>query len=413
MSTSLKKYFPAGTPVKWSASAENFFPSSGELILNDDTTLTIKLKSSRILFSWDGGGTKTVYFGSKQLTSTSPIYLGDDGLMTKIETQAFYNDSTTKNVFLDAEGFPNKARALYDIFNEDTNTIENIEIINSSHITDFEFVFANMKHIKTVSVDTSGATTLIQMFADSAIENSPLLNTSNVTNVMGMFYNCTNLKYIPQYDFSKVTDMSYMFGHCESLTSIPDMDTSNVTDMREMFVDCYNLTTIPKLNTSKVTDMHNMFDYCKSLTSVPDMDTSNVTNMSCMFAVCKNLISAPQLDTSKATDMHDMFSGCNNLKSVPQLDASSITSIQSFAGISSIFSMCYELTDFGGFINLKVDLDMGSCKKLTHESAMNIINNLAPVSVSRTLKFAKTTFDTLTPAEIAKATNKGWKIVAE
>ena len=44
MSTSLKKYFPAGTPVKWSASAENFFPSSGELILNDDTTLNIKLK---------------------------------------------------------------------------------------------------------------------------------------------------------------------------------------------------------------------------------------------------------------------------------------------------------------------------------------------------------------------------------
>ena len=411
MSTSLKKYFPAGTPVKWSASAENFFTESGELILNDDTTLTIKLKSSRILFSWDGGGTKTVYFGSKQLTSTSPIYLGDDGLMTKIKTQAFYNDSTTKNIFIDAKGLPSND-ALSNIFNFGNNVIENIEIINSSHITDFASVFAKMQHIKTVSIDTSGATTLRQMFADSAIENSPLLNTSNVTNVMGMFYNCTNLKYIPQYDFSKVTDMSYMFGHCESLTSIPDMDTSNVTDMREMFVDCYNLTTIPKLNTSKVTDTHNMFDYCKSLTSVPDMNTSNVTNMSRMFASCKNLISAPQLDTSKATDMHDMFSGCNNLKSVPQLDASSITSIQSFAGISSIFSMCYELTDFGGFINLKVDLDMRSCEKLTHESAMNIINNLAKVSVSRTLKFAKTTYDTLSSAEIAKATNKGWTVAA-
>ena len=44
MSTSLKKYFPAGTPVKWSVSAENFFPESGELILIDDTTLNIELK---------------------------------------------------------------------------------------------------------------------------------------------------------------------------------------------------------------------------------------------------------------------------------------------------------------------------------------------------------------------------------
>ena len=44
MSTSLKKYFPAGTPVKWSASAENYITESGKLILNDDTILNIELK---------------------------------------------------------------------------------------------------------------------------------------------------------------------------------------------------------------------------------------------------------------------------------------------------------------------------------------------------------------------------------
>ena len=36
-------------------------------------------------------------------------------------------------------------------------------------------------------------------------------------------------------------------------------DTSNVTNMNGMFSNCPNLTTIPTLNTSNVTDMSSMF----------------------------------------------------------------------------------------------------------------------------------------------------------
>ena len=54
MSTSLKKSFPVGTIAKWSVSAENFHTSSGEVFLNDDTTLNIALKDSKISFEWDG-----------------------------------------------------------------------------------------------------------------------------------------------------------------------------------------------------------------------------------------------------------------------------------------------------------------------------------------------------------------------
>lgn len=331
MSTILKKYFPAGTPVKWSASAEDYITESGELILNDDTTLTIKLKSSRILFSWDGGGTKTVWFGDKKMTSTSPIYLGDDGLMTEFDFGSdFSKDSTTKNIFIDAEGLLNKSTILYGLFNYDTNKIENVEIINSSHLTSFEGIFSNMKYIKTVSIDTSGATTLLQMFANSAIENPPLLNTNNVTNVRGMFYNCTNLKYIPQYDFSKVTDM---FG---------------------------------------------TFEYCSNITSIPYLDTHNVK------------------------DVYGCFAGCTKLKSVPLLDFSKVTSAD------ILFYKCSSLTDVGGFTGLKTDIDF-IYSPLTHASALNVIDNL-PVSSGYTVDFNKTTFDTLTSAEIARATDKGWTI---
>lgn len=376
MSTSLKKYFPAGTPVKWSAAAENFITEYGELILNDDTTLTIKLKSSRILFSWDGGGTKTVYFGGKEVTSTSPIYLGDDGLITDMD-YVFRDDSTTKNVFLDAEGFPNKELALYGIFNEDTNTIENIEIINSSHITDFEFVFANMKYIKTVSVDTSGATILEDMFAKSAIVNAPFLNTSNVTSTKFMFFDCSNLKHIPLYDFSNVTNMYGTFGGCTNLTAIPQLDTHNVTDMRYCFQNCASLTTIPQINTSNVTNMADMFRGCTNLTTIPQLDTSNVTNMiSC-------------------------FSGCTKLKSIPLLDFSKVEGVVDFY-------QCTSLTDVGGFIGIKVNIDF-SDSPLTHDSALNVINNL-PVSQEHAIIFKNSTFYTLSSEEISIATNKGWTI---
>ena len=376
MSTSLKKYFPAGTPVKWSASAEDYITESGELILNDDTVLNIKLKSSRILFSWDGGGTKTVYFGDKQVTSRSPIYLGDDGLITDIY-YVFRNDYTTKNVFLDAAGFPNKELALSGIFNDDTNTIENIEIINSSHITDFNSAFSKMQHLKTVSIDTSGATTLESMFYKSSIANPPVLNTSNVTSIEGMFFECTNLKYIEQYDFSKVTNMWGAFAFCSNLTSIPQLDTHNVTDMTYCFQNCTSLTTIPQLDTHNVTTMESMFLNCTSLTTIPQLDTSNVTNV--FFC----------------------FSSCTKLKSIPLLDFSKVEGVVDFY-------QCTSLTDVGGFIGIKANIDF-SDSPLTHTSALNVINNL-PVSSGHAITFKNSTFYTLSSEEISIATNKGWTI---
>ena len=329
MSTTLKKYFPIGTLVKWSASAENFHTSSGEMILNNDTTLNIELKNSKIALEWDGGGTKSVFIGNKIVTSTSPIYVGDDGPMTDFNFGSdFSNDSTTKNVFIDAVGL--SSNGYISFFNYNTNVIENIEMINSSHITKFNHLFANMQHIKTVSIDTSGATELYAMFSNSAIENPPYLNTSNVTNADSMFYKCAELKNIPPYDFSNVTNMNHMFDGCHELTTIPQLDTHNVENI----------------------------EFC--------------------------------------------FSSCTKLESVPLLDFSNVTSTD------MVFWGCFHLRSVGGFIGLKTDISFID-SPLTHDSALNIIDNLA-VSTGHIVEFKKSTFKTLTSAEIARATDKGWEI---
>ena len=111
--------------------------------------------------------------------------------------------------------------------------------------------------------------------------------------------------------------ISYFAGF-EKMTSIDlsALDTSQVTNMYGMFGECRRLTSldVSKFDTSQVTDMNGMFDSCLSLTSldVSNFDTSSVTNMSGMFQGCYRLtnLNVSNFDTSQVTDMSDMFCDC-------------------------------------------------------------------------------------------------------
>ena len=158
------------------------------------------------------------------------------------------------------------------------------------------------------------------------IEGISNLNTSNVTNMYGMFYNCKSLTKLDvrNFDTSKVTNMGGMFFDCICLTEldVSNFNTSKVTDMHGMFFDCICLTEldVSNFNTSNVTDMLGMFSNCENLTSidVSRFDTSNVTDMSWMFDDCKSLtsIDVSNFNTSKVTYMHGMFRDCEILKTI-------------------------------------------------------------------------------------------------
>ena len=94
-------------------------------------------------------------------------------------------------------------------------------------------------------------------------------------------------------DFIKVRGgCKYLFYESTMIT-VGDLitfeDTSSVTDMYSMFYNCSSLTTVPLFDTSSVTNMSSMFQNCSSLTTVPSFDTRSVTNMTNMFNNCKNL----------------------------------------------------------------------------------------------------------------------------
>lgn len=92
-------------------------------------------------------------------------------------------------------------------------------------------------------------------------------NTSNITYMGGMFYNCISLTSVALFDTTNVTGMGNMFNNCNSLTSVPLYNTSNVTNMNSMFYSCTNLTTIPLFDTTKVTNMNTAFRDCRNVQS--------------------------------------------------------------------------------------------------------------------------------------------------
>ncbi|MCQ2584450.1 MAG: BspA family leucine-rich repeat surface protein [Treponema sp.] len=158
----------------------------------------------------------------------------------------------------------------------------------------------------------------------STLTNADLcgLDTSNVTDMSWMFYNCYDLEElnVDNFDTSNVTDMRGMFSCCIRLWGALDLsnfDTSNVTDMSYMFESCMGIGIIylSNFDTSNVSNMEGMFCGCRGFYfyehDLSNFNTSNVTNMCWMFAGCSNLeiLDLSNFDTTKA-DCYGMFDNC-------------------------------------------------------------------------------------------------------
>lgn len=66
-------------------------------------------------------------------------------------------------------------------------------------------------------------------------------NTTGITNMVGMFRDCTSLTTVPLFDTTNVDRVTSMFAQCFELTSIPLFDTSKVKLISYMFTNCYKV----------------------------------------------------------------------------------------------------------------------------------------------------------------------------
>ena len=252
------------------------------------------------------------------------------------------------------------------------------------------------------------------------IKDVPTLNTENLTTMYAFFSNCQNLTNIPNINTSNVTNMNTMFSGCKKIKTIPMLNTEKVTNMQGMFIECASLIEIPELDTSNVTTMTSMFNRCTNLKTVPTMNTNKVTNMALMFSY-SGITTIPELNTSNVTSVYNMFNSCRGLITIPKLNFENVTNVSGFLTVAE------SVVNIGGFENLgkayltdksanysNYGLVLTSCSKLTHDSLMNVINNLYDIKTKgckeQRLQLGPTNLAKLTDEEKQIAINKGWNV---
>ncbi len=144
---------------------------------------------------------------------------------------------------------------------------EDIECCDTSQITDMSELFMNIKHMTTRQFVLNW-------------------NTSNVTNMSGMFKNCTQ-SFILNFDTSNVTDMSNMFYQAKYYNQPLNFDTRNVINMSHMFYNATNFNQPLNFDTRNVTNMSAMFMGANSFNQPLYFDTHNVKNVLLIFCRAK------------------------------------------------------------------------------------------------------------------------------
>ena len=330
--------------------------------------------------------TLTFYYG----TPTGTYYSTDN---TGTSNPGWYDNRTKiKKVVFDSSLDDDNARptSCYNWFNGCTNltVIDGIDNLNTSNVTNMKGMFSGCRGLKSLDVshfNTEKVTDMSSMFYScSGLKSLDVshFNTENVTRMNDMFNRCSGLKILDLSNFNteKVTTMNGMFYSCSSLKSldVSHFNTANVTDMSYMFYDCRGLTslTFGENFAASVTNMRSMFEECSSLTSLDlsNFNTANVKNMSTMFFWCSRLTSLDlsNFNTANVTDMSGMFSNCSGLTS---LDVSNFNTAN-VTDMSCMFCVCSGLTslDVSNF-NTENVTNMGSmfsnCSGLTSLDVSN------------------------------------------
>ena len=137
----------------------------------------------------------------------------------------------------------------------------------------------------------------------------------------------TSVEFDPSFADARPTSCRNWFAmsNLNSITGLEYLNTSEVTDMMQMFYSCpLESIDVSHFDTSKVRAMGAMFYNCKNLKNidVSNFDTSNVDNeyagLSMMFFGCSSLT---MLDLSKFTISTDannegMLNGCSSLEAL-------------------------------------------------------------------------------------------------
>lgn len=199
----------------------------------------------------------------------------------------------------------------------------------------------------------------------ASIEGIENLNTSNVTNMSGMFALCSNLETLDLSHFNteKVTTMKQMFYGCTKLhdLNISSFNTENVTSMNQMFSNCSSLDSLDLSHfNAEGVNYHGLYAMFSGCSSLKFLDVSNFPanrpkmQLDAMFKGCSSLqtLDLSSFSTGLANSVTDMFDGCSALRTIY---VSNLFTFKSGVSSSNMFRNCLSLKGAISFEPSKTD----------------------------------------------------------
>lgn len=135
-----------------------------------------------------------------------------------------------------------------------TETEINIPPTNSDGLPILELNSINVSKIRG-----EGIKKVNSFQRNTVITEIDLPETTGNTNADSMFSGCTNLQFV-KFNMSNVQRAAYMFRDCSSIRTILLEDTSNLELMKQMFYNCSNLTYIGDYNFGKQSSYTEPYD---------------------------------------------------------------------------------------------------------------------------------------------------------
>lgn len=207
-------------------------------------------------------------------------------LLSATDSAAFWNykEDITKVVFQN-ELKPMESNLSWDVSVENNASVMAYLMVNTKDETKYT-LYLQGNGVINANPDSSN---LFSGFINlQTIEALEYFNTSQITTMSKMFYNCESLTRLDLRSFKteNVTDMSYMFSGCSSLTNldVSGFDISNVTNMIAMFYQCPSLTMLNLNNFN--------FDHVTSLSTDDGKDgfLADATNITTTINIKSNSI---------------------------------------------------------------------------------------------------------------------------
>ena len=226
---------------------------------------------------YSGTYSSSLFYPLKQVLETINLSHSNISGSTSLNNLQYLFDSMTnlKSVDLSYANVT-KVTRMYRMFNDCSNLINvNLTGLDTQEITTINYMFSGCSSLEKIDMNNFGGNKL--QTAEYVFNSCTNLKEVNMKNFnFGLFNNVpvlfsnSNLEKIDLSNAKFNTSMSQLFYGLNKLkiVNLSGIDTTNITNMQGMFKDCTSLQIIyvsNTWNTSNVTDSTDMFNNCTSL----------------------------------------------------------------------------------------------------------------------------------------------------